>query len=70
MPALVLRRRERRLSICELLPLGEKRFVAVVQVDRQQFLIGGAPNSVALLAQLPAGPPASAGGGNAGTGIS
>jgi flagellar biogenesis protein FliO len=26
--------------------------VAIVQVDGQQFLLGGAPNSVAMLAQL------------------
>lgn len=58
LPAVALRRRERRLSLCELLPLGEKRFVAVVQVDRQQYLIGGAPTSIALLAQLPSLPPA------------
>jgi len=32
--------------------LGEKRFVAVIQVDGVQFLIGGGATGVALLAQL------------------
>jgi len=47
----------RRLQLCESLPLGEKRFLAVVRVDAQRFLIGGTGNSIALLATLsgPAG---------------
>jgi flagellar biogenesis protein FliO len=32
--------------------LGDKRFIAVVQVDGLQFLIGGGATNVALLAQL------------------
>jgi flagellar biogenesis protein FliO len=32
--------------------LGEKRFVAVVQVDGLQFLVGGGASNVSLLAQL------------------
>ena len=32
--------------------LGEKRFIAVVQVDDLQFLVGGGASNVALLAQL------------------
>lgn len=32
--------------------LGEKRFVAVIQIDGLQFLIGGGASNVALLAQL------------------
>ena len=42
----------RRLRLCEAVPLGEKRFVAVVQFERSRFLIGGAPNSVVLLTRL------------------
>ena len=44
--------RSRRLRLCESLSLGEKRFVAVVQFESQQFLIGGGPGSVNLLARL------------------
>jgi hypothetical protein len=42
----------RRLQVVETVSLGEKRFVAVVQVDSMQFLIGGGPTAVSLLAQL------------------
>lgn len=43
----------RSLSIRETAGLGERRFVAVVQFERQRFLIGGSPGSVTLLAELP-----------------
>ena len=46
------RRPARRLRICETLSLGEKRFVAVIRFERQQFLVGGTSNSVAVLARL------------------
>ena len=42
----------RRLRVCETLSLGEKRFIALVQVDGKNFLVGGAPTNVSLLAQL------------------
>ncbi len=45
--------RQRRLRVAETLSLGDKRFVAVVQVDHQEFLIGGSSSSVSLLARLP-----------------
>jgi Flagellar biosynthesis protein, FliO len=45
-------RKSRRLSLCETISLGEKRFVAIVQVDDQHFLLGGASTSVSMLAQL------------------
>ncbi len=45
-------KKNRRLRVCESLSLGEKRFVAVVQFETQQFLIGGGPGSVNLLARL------------------
>jgi len=46
-------RRERKLRLCETLPLGEKRFLAVVQVNRQQFLVGATANAISLLKELP-----------------
>lgn len=42
----------RRLRVRESLSLGEKRFVAVVEFESQQFLIGGGAGSVNLLARL------------------
>jgi hypothetical protein len=48
----VARVNSRRLRVIETISLGDKRFVAVVQVDKLQFLIGGGPTAVALLAQL------------------
>jgi len=55
-PGMVAARREKRLRLCETLSLGEKRFLAVVQVERQEFLVGGSGNSICLLAQLPTPP--------------
>lgn len=49
---LAAKRRKKRLRICESVSLGDKRFLAVIQVDGEQFLVGGAANSVAMLAQL------------------
>jgi flagellar biogenesis protein FliO len=34
------------------LPLGERRFVAVVEFDRSRFLVGGTPSSLVLLSRL------------------
>ena len=45
--------KQRSLSIKETAGLGERRFVAVVQFERQRFLIGGGAGSVTLLAELP-----------------
>jgi flagellar biogenesis protein FliO len=42
----------RRLQVATTVSLGEKRFLAVIQVDGAQFLIGGGASNVALLAQL------------------
>jgi len=42
----------KNLRICESVSLGEKRFVAVVQVDEERFLIGGSSSSVSLLTRL------------------
>lgn len=47
-----VRRAKKRLRLCESVPLGDKRFVAVVQVDDREFLIAGASNSVSMLTEL------------------
>lgn len=41
-----------RLRVAETVSLGEKRFVAVVQVAGRHFLLAGGPTNIALLAQL------------------
>jgi hypothetical protein len=46
--------RRRKLQLLELQQLGEKRFVAIVRVGKQKFLIGGAATSVSLLAEIDA----------------
>ena len=48
------RRDRRTLRLCETLSLGEKRFLAVIEVNQERFLVGSAGNSVALLTPLPA----------------
>jgi len=49
------RRKPRRLRLCESLPLGERRFVAVVEFERSRFLLGGTSASLVLLARLGSG---------------
>ena len=49
-----LRRPLREMRVQETVGLGEKRFVAIVACGEHRFLIGGAANSVCLLATLPA----------------
>jgi flagellar biogenesis protein FliO len=44
--------RKRRLRVCETLSLGEKRFIAVVEYDRQKFLLAGTPQTISLLQRL------------------
>jgi hypothetical protein len=48
----VSRRSPRRLRLCESLPLGERRFVAVVEFEQSRFLVGGTSASLVLLARL------------------
>ena len=45
-------RSKKRLHMIETVSLGEKRFVALVKVDGREFLLGGAPSSVGMLADL------------------
>lgn len=47
-----LRCSSRRLRVLETLSLGNKQTVTLVQVDGEDFLIGGTVNSVSLLAKL------------------
>jgi flagellar biogenesis protein FliO len=47
-----VRRRERALQLCETLPLGDRRFVMVVQFERRRFLIGATNQSISLLDRL------------------
>ncbi len=50
--ALMGRVAPRRLRLCESLPLGERRFVAVVEFESSRFLLGGTSTSLVLLAQI------------------
>jgi len=50
----VARSSTKRLRVAETVSLGEKRFVAVVQVDGRHFLLAGGPTNIVLLAQLDA----------------
>lgn len=43
----------KRLMVRDTAPLGDRRFVSILQVERQRFLIGYSPSNVTLLAQLP-----------------
>jgi Flagellar biosynthesis protein, FliO len=45
-------RAPRRLRLCESLPLGERRFVAVIEFESARFLVGGTSASLVLLARL------------------
>jgi hypothetical protein len=45
----------RRLRLAETLPLGERRFVAVLEFEEFRFLLGGTASSLVLLARLDAG---------------
>ncbi len=42
----------KQLRVAETISLGEKRFVSVIQVEGQKFLIGGGASGVTLLTQL------------------
>jgi flagellar biogenesis protein FliO len=50
--ARVSRRPPKRLRLCESLPLGERRFVAVIEFEQSRFLVGGTSSSLVLLADL------------------
>lgn len=44
------------LAVRETAALGDRRFVSVVQFERQRFLIGSSPSSITLLSRLPDDP--------------
>jgi len=44
-----IQRRERFMRLCETLPLGDKRFLAIVQIEHQRFLIATTNQSISLL---------------------
>jgi hypothetical protein len=41
----------KRMRMVQNIPLGEKRFVALVTIDNREFLIGGGSTGVSLLSQ-------------------
>lgn len=47
------RRPQKKLIVSDSAALGDRRFVSVVQVGAQRFLIGSSPASVNLLSRLP-----------------
>jgi flagellar biogenesis protein FliO len=47
----VASRRERRLRVCETVSLGDRRLVALIQLDNQPLLVGVTGNSITLLTQ-------------------
>jgi Flagellar biosynthesis protein, FliO len=42
----------KRLRVCETVSLGEKRLVALVEIDGEQFLLGGASGALTTIARL------------------
>jgi flagellar biogenesis protein FliO len=48
-------RQSRRLRVRESLSLGDHRFLAVIEFDRQEFLVGGSGSSLSLLARVQEG---------------
>lgn len=49
------KRRGRRLHLCEMLSLGEKRFVAVIEYGQEKFLLSGTAQNISLLQRLDPG---------------
>jgi hypothetical protein len=46
-------KKRKTLSVRETAALGDRRFVSVIQFERQRFLIGSSPSSITLLSKLP-----------------
>ncbi len=46
-------RRRKTLFVRETAALGDRRFVSVIQFERQRFLVGSSPSSITLLSPLP-----------------
>jgi flagellar biogenesis protein FliO len=47
-------RSSRRLRVVETVSLGEKRFVSILHIDGEEFLLGGSASSLVVLAKLDA----------------
>ena len=45
--------KRKTLSVRETAALGDRRFISVIQFERQRFLIGSSPSSITLLSELP-----------------
>ncbi len=45
-------RRTRRLKLCETLPLGDKRLLALVECENRRFLIAATAQNICLLETL------------------
>jgi len=43
---------ERSLKLLETLPMGERRSIAVIEVEEKRLLVGNTPNQITLLAML------------------
>ncbi len=52
----VKRTPERNLKVIETLPMGERRSIAVIEIDERRLLIGNTPNQITLLAALSESP--------------
>ena len=48
---ILFRRSEKRLKLAETISLGPKGFIALVQLDGQEMLVGGAGSSISVLAK-------------------
>ena len=44
-----IRRRERSLQLCETLPLGDRRLLALVQCQGRKYLIGATSQTISML---------------------
>lgn len=42
------------MRLCETLPLGDRRYLALVMVEHEKFLVGTTGSTISLLARFPA----------------
>jgi flagellar biogenesis protein FliO len=49
-------RQPRKLKLVENLPLGEKRFLALVEVGGRQLLVGSTPTTISLIQRVDIAP--------------
>lgn len=48
-----VRGKRKTLSVSATAALGDRRFISVIQFERQRFLVASSPSSVTLLSHLP-----------------